>query len=205
MDSSINPGVQGGIDWLMQRVGFCTASNFKHVMDFTKAGKPSAKRDGYVLDVVIERLTSKPTEHFINDAMLHGSEMEPLARMQFEAQTGAIVAETGFIHHPTLQWVGGSPDGLLDDDGIIEIKAPTSRTHIETMLSGECEHQAQIQGLLWILGRQYCDFISFDNRLPEPLQIYVQRIHRNEAYIEALSAGVIAFLAEVKAMIDRLK
>lgn len=200
-----DPGEQGSIEWLMARVGRVTASNFKHVMDVLKNGKPSAKREGYLYDVVIERLTGKPTERYVNDAMLHGTEMEPLARMAYEARTGSIVTEVGLIHHPTLEGVSGSPDGLLDDDGIIEIKAPTSRTHIETMLSGECEHQAQIQGLLWILGRQYCDFISFDNRLPEPLQMHIQRVERDDAYIETLSAGVIAFLAEVQAMVDRLK
>lgn len=196
------PGEQGSAAWLMERVGKVTASNFKHVMDVLKNGNPSAKRQQYLLDIVIERLTGKPTEHYMTDPMMRGVEMEPFARMRYEAESGNLVTESGFIHHHELAFVGGSPDGLVGDDGMIEIKCPTTRTHIEQWLSGECEHLPQIQGLLWITGRAWCDFISYDERLPqERLQYCCKRIMRDDTYIELLSAGVIKFLSEVDGML----
>lgn len=198
-----NIAEQGGIEWLMERCGKVTCSNFKHVMDMTKAGKRSAKGYGYLMDVVQEMITGKPVEHYMNDAMLHGTEYEPIAKMAYEAQTGNMVVSTGFANHLTLEGVGGSADGLLGEDGIIEIKCPTTRTHMETLL-GEFEHEAQIQGLLWVLNRDYCDFVSYDDRMPDKLQLYIKRINRDDAYIAALEAGVIAFLAEVQVMVTTL-
>jgi hypothetical protein len=101
--------------------------------------------------------------------------------------------------------VGGSCDGLVDDDGIIEIKAPTTQTHIKTLLSQECEHLPQIMGYLWITGRKWAHFVSYDDRLPAPLDLYVQRIARDDAYIAALEIEVKVFLGEVDAMVAKLK
>lgn len=194
---------QGSIAWLMERVGMVTCSRFKDVQDITKAGKRSAKGYGYLMDVVQERLTGRPVEHYMNDAMMHGTEYEPIARMAYEAQTGNMVESIGFVHHTSIAGVGGSADGLLGEDGIIEIKCPTTRTHMETLL-GEFEHDSQIQGLLWVLNREYCDFISFDDRLPEGLQLFVKRVTRDDAYIAKLEADVIAFLAEVQVTVEKL-
>lgn len=198
------PGEQGSAEWLYERVGFCTASRFADVLDKLKNGTPGAKRKNYLLEVVAERITGRPVEHYVNAAMERGTEMEPFARAAYESQTGALVEETGFIHHPTLQWVGGSCDGLVDDDGIIEVKAPTTITHIKTLLSKECEHLPQIMGYLWITGRKWADFISYDDRLPAPLDIYIQRIERDADYIAMLETEVVAFLAEVAALVDKL-
>lgn len=193
--------VQGSAAWLDARCGKVTASNFRHVMDVTKAGKPSAKRDGYLWDVVVERITGRPVEHFVNDAMAHGTEMEPLARIAYENRTGNMVMETGFINHVKVPGVGGSPDGVIDDDGMIEIKAPTSKTHLKIVLTGDIsEYVPQMQGLMWVTGRQWCDFISFDNRLPPSLHLYIQRVKRDDNYIAELAGNVLKFLSEVDAL-----
>jgi predicted phage-related endonuclease len=198
------PGEQGDITWLMERVGHCTASRFKNVMDFQKSGKEGAKRAAYRMELVVERITGKPTEHFVNDAMAWGTQTEPLARMAYEAHSGCMVAQTGFLHHKTIKMCGGSPDGLIDENGGIEIKCPTTATHIKTLLSGECEHLPQIQGLMWITGRQWWDFVSYDPRLPAGLNLYVQRIKRDDEYIEKLAAEVVRFLDEVLELTERL-
>lgn len=201
------PGEQGSVEWLYDRVGFSTASRFKDVMDFTKAGKPGAKRTGYMWELVIERLTGKPQEHFTSTAMQHGIDNEPLARMTYSAHSGNIVEEAGFIKHPSVPMVGGSPDGLIDDDGGCEFKCPyNSQHHLQCWLTGMPEdHIAQVQGLMWITGRQWWDFGSFDARMPEPLQLYLQRIERDDEYIAKLEAAVIVFLGEVQAIVDKLQ
>lgn len=191
---------QGSTQWLFDRVGFCTASRFKDVMDKLKSGKPGAKRETYLWETVIERLTGQPQDHFTSAAMQYGIESEPLARMAFESKTGCLAEEVGFIKHPTIDLCGGSPDGLIDDGGL-EIKCPwNSANHLKTVRDGMPEeHIAQVQGLMWITERRWWDFVSFDPRMPEPLQLYVQRIERDDAYIAKLEAEVISFLAEVAA------
>lgn len=200
-------GEQGGIEWLMSRCGHVTASRFKDVMDKLKSGKPGAKRETYLWEVVIERLTGSPTQHYESAAMMHGTEYEPVARMAYEAKTGAIVDETGFIHHPSITLVGGSPDGLIGDDGGIEIKCPfNAANHLKTILNGMPEeHMAQVQGLMWITGRQWWDFVSFSPNMPEHLQLYVQRIDRNQEYHDALQAEITVFLNEVQSLVADLE
>jgi len=197
---------QGTAAWLYDRVGFCTASRFKDVMAKLKSGKPAEKRQTYLMELVIERITGQPTDHFTSAAMEWGAEQEQRSRMDYEAQTGALIEEVGFIRHPTLSGVGGSPDGLIGEDGGWESKSPyNSANHINTILDGMPEeHTAQVQGLMWLTGRKWWDFQSFDPRLPEPLCRYVQRVARDVTYIAALEAEVIAFLAEANALLARL-
>lgn len=204
IDSALNPGEQGSVEWLFERVGKGTASRFKDATLFLKNGGESAKRYDYRMELIVERLTGTPSEHYVSEYMRWGSDQEKAARMAYERKTGNLVLVPGFINHPTVPMCGGSPDGLVDDDGIIEVKAPTSSTHIETLLTEECEHLPQIQGNLWVTGRQWADFISFDPRLPVGLQLFVQRIHRNEEYIAKLAAGVRQFLGETAAMLEKL-
>lgn len=200
------PGEQGSIEWLMERTGYVTASRFKDVMDYTKAGKPGAKRTAYLWEVVIERLTGKPVDHWTSTAMQHGTEFEPMARMAYEAATGNMVDQVGFHKHPTIAYVGGSPDGLVGDDGGCEFKCPfNSANHLQCFLSGMPEeHTAQVQGLMWLHGRQWWDFCSYDPRLNGPLQVYLQRQERNDEYIAKLEAEIIKFLAEVAELHGRL-
>ena len=199
------PGEQGSAEWLQSRCGNCTASRFKDVMDFTKGGKEGAKRAAYRMETVIERITGISAEHFVSDAMQWGTDTEPLARMAYEARTGAMVMVPGFVHHPTIPLCGGSPDGFVDDDGGVEFKCPNTSTHIKTLLSGECEHLPQIQGLMWITGRQWWDFVSFDPRLPDGLNLYVKRIERDDDYIAELAGNVLKFLGEVADMESTLR
>lgn len=198
-------GEQGSVEWLYSRVGHATASRFGDATNFLKKGGESAKRYDYRMELLVERLTGQPSEHYVSEYMEWGSAQERAARMAYERHSNNLVLVPGFINHPSLAMCGGSCDGLVDDDGIIEIKAPTSTTHIETLLTKTCEHLPQIMGNLWITGRQWCDFVSFDPRLPEHLQLYVQRIERDEQFIATLEAMIGAFLAEVAAMQTKLQ
>jgi hypothetical protein len=138
--------------------------------------------------------------------MLWGTEQEAAARAAYEQRTGIEVEETGFVAHDTL-YAGCSPDGLVDWDGLIEIKCPyNSAVHIETLLGGmPADHMAQVQGQMWITGRQWCDFVSFDPRMPEPLQLYVQRIPADPKAIADLAFGISAFLKEVGSKVEALR
>ena len=198
---------QGSAAWLYDRVGFTTASRFKDVIAKLKSGKSSEKRETYLMECVIERLTGQPKDHFASAAMQWGTDQEQPSRMAYEAATGAMVEETGFIKHPTLPFVGGSPDGLIGEEGGWESKSPyNSAVHLYTIIEGmPPEHEAQVQGLMWITGRAWWDFQSFDPRLPAPLNRYCQRIIRNDIFIKHLEAEVIAFNAEVAVMVDKLK
>lgn len=197
---------QGSAAWLYERVGHITASNFGKIIAKTKAGKPTAEREKYLWEVVVERITGQPQDHFTSAAMQWGIETEQRSRMDYEARTGKIVEQVGFIKHPTLPMCGGSPDGLIGEDGGWESKSPfNSAIHLQTWLNGiPEEHMAQCQGLMWITGRAWWDFQSYDPRLPEPLCRYVKRIARDDAYIAAMEKEIIAFSAEVAAMVGRL-
>ena len=197
---------QGSAAWLFERCGYVTASRFGAVVDKTKAGKPTAEREKYLMELVIERITGRPSDHFSSAAMQWGTEQESASRMDYEAQTGRMIEEVGFLKHPTLAMVGGSPDGLIGEDGGWESKSPfNSANHIYTLLKGMPEeHIAQVQGLMWLTGREWWDFQSFDPRLPEPLCRWIQRIPRDEKYIAAMEQEIITFSAEVAAMTKTL-
>ncbi len=207
IDAFAEPGAQGSPEWLYERVGLCTGSEFSSVLAKRKDGKEAAPRANYRMELVCERLTGQPAERYVSKYMEWGTEWEDAARMAYEARTGSMVETAGFRHHPTIPMCGGSVDGLLGDDGIIEIKCPATHTHIETMLNGmDADHLPQTLGYLWITGRQYCDFISYDPRLEDAgLALYVQRVQRDDKFIAALEAEIIQFLKEVDAMTTRLQ
>lgn len=197
---------QGSPEWFAERAGHVTASRFKDVLAKIKVGE-AAGRKNYRVQLVTERLTGRPCESFTNAAMEWGTATEPHARAAYESARGLMVDEVGFLHHPEVLWVGASPDGLIGAEGGCEIKCPHQSTvHVETWDSGmPTEHRAQIQGTLWVTGRKWWDFISFDPRMPEGLQLYVERIERDEKYIEALYVEVELFLGQVGAMVTRLR
>lgn len=192
-------------EWLMARVGHATASRFKDVMARLKSGAPAAARSTYLTEIVCERLTGSPAARFVNAAMEWGTQQEPFARARYIERTGRTVDEVGFIRHPELM-AGASPDGIVELEGLIEIKCPTTPTHLDTLMNGmSADHAAQVQGQLWITGHAWADFVSFDPRLPAGLDLHVERVERDEAFISRLEAEVRTFLAEVDATLTRLQ
>lgn len=197
---------QGSADWLKARAGHCTASKFKDVLAKIKTGEAASRRN-YRVQLVTERMIGAPiSSGFKSAAMEWGTQTEPLARLAYEAHTGSPVVEAPFLLHPSIDWAGASPDGLVDTDGLVEIKCPEPQTHMETLLDGTCptDHTAQIQGQLWVTNRKWCDFVSFDPRFPKHLQLLVVRVQRDDAYIAELERQVKAFLREVDQLHDRL-
>lgn len=197
--------------WLMARVGHATGSRFKDVMARLKPKKEGERgaaaqaRIDYMAELAVERITGEPTQHFVNSYMQWGIDQEPLARNRYIEQTGAEVDEVGFIRHAELA-AGVSPDGIVMLEGLIEIKCPTSANHIATVRSGmPSQHIAQVQGAMWITGASWCDFISFDPRFPRGLDLYVQRIERDQKFIDSLEAEVRLFLAELDEITASLK
>jgi putative phage-type endonuclease len=196
---------QGSAAWFSARAGHATASRFKDVLATIKSGEAASRRS-YRMQLVTERLTMIPCESYTNAAMAWGTEQEAAARAAYEAHTGEMVTETGFLLHPEHDWIGASPDGLVGADGGIEIKCPFQSTiHVETLQAGmPSEHIAQVQGAMWVTGRKWWHFVSFDPRMPEHLQLHVQLVVRDDAYIAKLAESVKTFLAEVDAMHQQL-
>ena len=191
--------------WFEARIGKVTASRVADVLAKTKTGY-STTRDNYMAQLVCERLTGQKGESFTNAAMQHGTETEPLARAAYEARYDVLVDEVGFVSHPTIEMSGASPDGLVGDDGLIEIKCPNTATHIETLLSESVpnKYYTQMQFQIACTGRKYCDFVSFDNRLPTELQMFVKRVPRDDMYIKLIEDEIVKFLAELDTKINQL-
>jgi hypothetical protein len=192
---------QRDAQWLQARVGMLTASRARDMLAVRKDGKPSEARSGYALELVTERLTGRATDRFTTAAMQWGTEQEYSARNTYANVRRVHVDEVGFVAHDTLA-AGCSPDGLIDWDGLIEIKCPwSSAVHVETWLHGmPSEHMPQVQFQLWITGRDWCDFVSYDPRMPETLRLYVERIAKDAEFIERIDREARTFLAEVDAM-----
>lgn len=193
-------------EWFSARLGKVTASRIADVCARTKTGW-GAGRKNYMAELVAERLTGTRQEGFTNAAMQWGTDQEPEARIAYEFYRDASVAETGFVPHPSIADTGASPDGLVGDDGLVEIKAPNTATHLETLLGAELPQKYffQIQWQLACTGRTWCDFVSFDPRLPESMRLHVERVKREDIVIAALEKDVTAFLNELRDTVHRLK
>ena len=194
---------QGSPEWFAMRAGKVTASKVSDVMSaITTAGYKN-----YLADLVVERLTGNKTESFTNAAMQWGVDQEPIARAEYEVKTGNFVDQIAFVDHPTIANFGCSPDGLVGDDGLIEIKCPNTATHIDYVMQDKVptKYIPQIQCQLAVTGRKWCDFVSFDPRLPDGLQILIVRLERDNKYIEKLEARVVKFLDEVNSAVTGLK
>lgn len=193
-------------EWFSARLGKVTASRIADVCARTKSGW-GAGRKNYMAELVAERLTGARSEGFTNAAMQWGTDMEPEARIAYEFYRDASVAETGFVPHPSIADTGASPDGLVGDDGLVEIKAPNTATHLETLLGGELPQKYffQIQWQLACTGRQWCDFCSFDPRLPESMRLFVRRIPRDDTCIRNLEKEVQQFLSELREIVSELR
>ena len=196
---------QGTPEWFAQRLGKVTASRVADVIAKTKTGY-STSRDNYMAQLVCERLTGTVAESFTNAAMAHGTETEPLARAAYESKADVLVDEVAMISHPTIENAGASPDGFVGEDGLVEIKCPNTATHIDTLLTQTVpgKYITQMQWQMACTGRKWCDFVSFDNRLPEELQIFIKRIERDDVYIKMLEEEVIKFLKELNDKIEKL-
>lgn len=199
--------VQGSEEWRMARLGKVTASRIGDVMAKGQSGKPSASRANYLAQLVTERLTGIPHEGFKNATMERGNEVEPEARAAyaFARAVGTEVTECGFVPHPVIEWSGASPDGRVAK-GLVQIKCPFTSTHIAFIMSGKID-RAYLMQMQWEMacdGRQWCDFASYDPRLPEAMQLHVKTVERDEKLIEEITSEVIIFLNEVAATVDAL-
>jgi len=192
-------------EWFSARLGKVTASRVADVLAKIKSGE-SASRKNYKMELVVQRLTGKAGESFTNAAMEWGTEQEPFARMAYEAHTGTFVKEEGFVDHPTIEGFGCSPDGIVGD-GLIEIKCPNTANHIETVLENKApsKYIPQMQCQMACTGAKWCDFVSFDPRVPEDLQLFVVRVERDQEYIDSMEVEVKQFLSEVLDLFNQLK
>jgi len=187
---------QGTEEWFAARAGKVTASKISDVlMKPTTAGFQN-----YLAQLVCERLTGKVAETFTSAAMQHGTDTEPQARAFYELVSGVSIDEVGFIDHPSIEWTGASPDGLIGDDGLIEIKCPQQPKHINNLLGGKIDrgYSLQMQWQMACTGRVWCDFVSFNPTFPDEMQLHIQRVHRDSAGIVEIETAVSAFLAEIE-------
>jgi putative phage-type endonuclease len=193
-------------EWYEARLGKVTASRVADVIAKTKTGY-STSRDNYMAQLICERLTGQKGESFTNAAMEHGTQTEPLARSAYENARNLLVKEVGFINHPRIKMAGASPDGLVAEDGLVEIKCPNTATHIDTLLSGKVptKYITQMQWQMLCCQRKWCDFVSFDNRLPEHLQLFVQEVEFDPEYAAMLEKEVVLFLTELDNKVAKLK
>lgn len=189
---------QGTKEWFQQRYGNASASRIKDIIAKTKSGY-AASRENYMTDLVLERFGVFP-EPFTTAAIEWGKEQEIFAKARYEIETNRIVSDCGYILHPVIEKSGASPDGLIDDDGVLEIKCPNTKTHFEYLLAGVPPSQ-YIPQMAWQMactGRQYADFVSYDPRAPEGLDFFTVRYHRDNEYIAMLEGEVKQFLIEVE-------
>ena len=198
--------VQGSREWLEARCGLVTASRCGDVIAMTKKGEEKSERALYRGEVMSEILTGKPYPHRVTREMQWGIEQEPFARAAYEMQRGILVEICGFIPHPSVDRFGASSDGLVGDDGLIQIKCPNTTTHLAWMLSGSIpvEHMPQMLGEMSCTQRAWCDFVSYDPRLPEHLQLYVKRFPRDAKLIAVLEREVEHFNTEIDEQIAAL-
>ena len=196
---------QGTDEWFAIRIGKVTASRVADLLAKTKSGY-SASRDNYMAQLVCERLTGQKGESFTNSAMQHGTDTEPLARLAYEVSQNVLVDQVGFVPHPSIKMAGASPDGLVGDNGLLEIKCPNTATHIETLLSETVptKYFTQMQFQMACTEREWCDFVSFDNRLPAELQLFVKRVPRDSMYIRLMEDEIVQFIAELDDKINKL-
>jgi putative phage-type endonuclease len=197
---------QGSQEWLLARCGKVTASRVADIIAKTKSGY-SASRGNYMAELVCERLTGVPTDTFKSAAMEWGTAQEPHARAAYEAVGGVLVEEVGFVPHPSIPDAGASPDGLVKDNGLIEIKCPYTATHIETLLSGKVpdRYNTQMQWQMACTGRVWCDYVSYDPRMPENMRLFLARVFRDQSAILAMETEVLTFIHELTDKVAALK
>jgi putative phage-type endonuclease len=198
--------IQGSPEWFAARCGKVTASRVADIVARTKSG-PSASRAQYEAQLIAERLTGVVEQGFSNAAMQWGTEHEAEARAAYCFRHDMEVQECAFVIHPGIPEAGASPDGLIGDDGLVEIKCPTLATHIATLQTGTVPEKYRTQ-MLWQMactGREWCDFVSYDPRLPASMRLFVQRVERDVEAITKLEYEVMEFLADVTRKVVMLR
>tara|TARA_R110002020_G_scaffold248376_1_gene462369 strand:- start:5450 stop:6079 length:630 start_codon:yes stop_codon:yes gene_type:complete len=196
---------QGGEEWLSLRLGKITASRVKDVLTKGRGTSPSKTAESYMMELIAEILTGSSKPFFENDAMRRGTETEPQARAMYAVNNDFVdVKEVAFVEHNNQ--VGISPDGLIGDNGLLEIKCPNTTTQLKRALSDDysADYKAQIQMQLWVTEREWCDFLSFDPRLECAAGYLQQRVYRDEEYIEDMKTKVYAFVEKMNGLIEQL-
>ena len=197
---------QGTPEWHQLRAGKVTASRVADILAKTKTG-PSASRQNYLIELAIQRTTGIIAESYSNAAMEWGTQTEPQARVAYEVNTNNFVDQVAFIDHPNIAWFGCSPDGLVSDRGLVEIKCPNSATHWEYFKSKEPpkKYFIQMQAQMAVTGRDWCDFISFDPRMPDRSQLLIVNVPRDPEFILFMETEIKQFLNEVEAEVNLMK
>ena len=192
-------------EWFAARCGKVTASRVADIMARTKTG-PSASRENYLAQLVCERMTGKPAESYSNAAMAWGTEQEPFARAAYESAKDVLVEEVGFVPHPSFSEAGASPDGLVGEFGLVEIKCPNTATHIQTLLEQKVPEKyiTQMQWQMACTQRHWCDYVSFDPRMAEGLQLFIKRVEFDPVYVGKLDKEIVNFLLDLEDKITQL-
>ena len=193
---------QGTDEWLAERAGRVTASQINNCM----MAKTTAGYQNYMSTLIVERLTGKPVVTFKSAAMEHGNDTEDRARAFYELEAGFDVEEVGFVRHPEIEWSGASPDGLVSDDGLVEIKCPQPTKHIKNLTGGSIDrvYMLQMQWQMACTGRQWCDFVSFNPDFPDHLQMKIQHVKRDQDLISEIEVHVNRFLGETEMKLKQL-
>jgi putative phage-type endonuclease len=193
-------------EWFAQRCGHLTASRISDMMARTQKGW-GASRANYAAQLIAERLTGVAESGFTSAAMQHGIDTEAAARAAYGFMQDVEVIEAPFVLHPRLAWSGASPDGFVGDDGLVEIKCPNTATHITTLRGGEIpdKYIKQMQWQMACTGRNWCDFVSFDPRMPVEMQLHIQRVDRDNDLIAEIESAAIGFLDEIAATVAELE
>ena len=191
---------QGTEAWKLAKCGWVGASRVADIIAKTRTkGEPSASRATYMGQLIAERLTGIPMDSFKSEAMQFGTDTEAEARAAYQFEAGVLVAKTGFVPHPTIHMAGASPDGLIGEDGLLECKCPNTSTHVDALLGKSIpgRYVTQMQWQMASTGRKWCDYVSFDPRMPEQMRLHIQRVQRDSSMIAELEAAVREFLAEL--------
>jgi len=197
---------QGTPEWHQLRLGKVTASRVADILAKTKTG-PSASRQNYLIELALQRTTGIIQESYSNAAMEWGTQTEPQARVAYEVTTNNFVDQLAFVDHPSIDWFGCSPDGLVSDRGLVEIKCPNSTTHWEYFKFNRPpqKYVIQMQAQMAVTNRDWCDFISFDPRMPERSQLLIVRVDRDDAFIAEMEEQIKQFLSEVEVEVNLMK
>jgi putative phage-type endonuclease len=196
---------QRSAEWFSSRLGRCTASRVADIMATNKSG-PAASRKNYMAELIAQRLTGTSEENFTSKSMQWGVDNEPLARAAYEAKTFSYVEETGFVLHPYIKHFGASPDGLVELDGLVEIKCPNTATHLATLSTDrvDVDYVRQMYAQGSCTGRKWCDFVSYDPRLGPDMELFIYRLHFEISVITEIEDAVKKFLYELEETVDKL-